>query len=139
MRNVPVSGPLTNSCHKHARSIARALLSLSMGSQRNTAGKSKSINSPKFIQRYRYADTPRGIAATLTQNVYNGGRTGYAIGSAQSQVLAARENLRSIEQSVLFSSVTAFMNVLRDTAILDLRRNNVDVLGGPAAGDDGSF
>jgi outer membrane protein len=43
-------------------------------------------------------------------------------------VLAAREQLRNTEQNILLDAVTAYMNVLRDTAILNLRRNNIDVI-----------
>ena len=41
---------------------------------------------------------------------------------------AARETLRMTEQTVLLSAVTAYMNLLRDSAILDLQRRNVEVL-----------
>ena len=41
---------------------------------------------------------------------------------------AARETLRTTEQTVLLSAVTAYMNLLRDGAILDLQRRNVEVL-----------
>jgi outer membrane protein len=43
-------------------------------------------------------------------------------------VLGAREQLRNTEQNVLLSAVTYYMDVLRDTAILGLDRNNVEVL-----------
>ena len=43
-------------------------------------------------------------------------------------MLGARETLRNTEQNVLFDGATAYMNVLRDTAILDLQRNNVEVI-----------
>ena len=36
--------------------------------------------------------------------------------------------MRNTEQNTLLSGVTAYMDVLRDTAIVDLDRNNVDVL-----------
>ena len=36
-----------------------------------------------------------------------------------SQVLAARETLRTTEQTVLLNAVTAYMNLLRDTALRD--------------------
>jgi outer membrane protein len=36
--------------------------------------------------------------------------------------------LRTTEQTTLFNGAQAYMNVLRDTAILDLQRNNVEVL-----------
>jgi outer membrane protein len=43
-------------------------------------------------------------------------------------VLGARETLRNNEQNVLFDSAAAYMNVLRDTAILNLERNNIEVI-----------
>jgi outer membrane protein len=43
-------------------------------------------------------------------------------------VFSARETLRSTEQSVLLSAATAYMNLLRDSALLDLQRSNVTVL-----------
>ena len=43
-------------------------------------------------------------------------------------MLAARETLRVTEQTVLLNAATAYMNLLRDTAILDLQRRNVEVL-----------
>jgi len=65
---------------------------------------------------------------TVTQNLYNGFQTGNRTRQAESQVSSARENLRLTEQLVLLSAVTAYMNLLRDTAILDLQRRNVEVL-----------
>ena len=47
---------------------------------------------------------------------------------AESSIFGARETLRNTEQSVLLNGATAYMNVLRDTAILDLRKNNIIVL-----------
>jgi outer membrane protein len=43
-------------------------------------------------------------------------------------VFGAREQLRNTEQNTLLAGVTAYMDVLQDTAILDLDRNNVQVL-----------
>ncbi len=44
------------------------------------------------------------------------------------QVFGAREQLRNTEQNTLLSGLTAYMDVLEDTAILGLDNNNVDVL-----------
>ena len=71
---------------------------------------------------------PRGVGLTVDQNIFNGNRTDNGIRQAESQVLGARETLRNNEQTILFNGVTAYMNVLRDTAILSLQRNNVEVL-----------
>ena len=71
---------------------------------------------------------PRGAGITGTQTLFNGLRTANRTRAAEGQVFAGREALRVLEQQVLLDAVTAYMNVLRDTAILDLQRRNVEVL-----------
>ena len=71
---------------------------------------------------------PRGYGVQANETVFNGNRTVNSISQAESQVLGAREQLRNTEQNTLFSGVSAYMDVLEDTAILDLDRNNVQVL-----------
>jgi outer membrane protein len=66
--------------------------------------------------------------ATITQPLFNGFQTTNRTRQAEAQVLAARSTLRLTEQTVLLNAVTAYMNLLRDTAILDLQRRNVEVL-----------
>ncbi len=60
--------------------------------------------------------------------MFNGNRTLNSIRQAESQVFGAREQLRNTEQNTLLSGLTAYMDVLEDTAILGLDNNNVDVL-----------
>src|SRR6478736_299186 len=72
--------------------------------------------------------TPSSLGVTATQTLYNGFQTANRTRQAESQVQAARETLRVTEQAVLLSAVTAYMNLLRDTAIRDLQRRNVEVL-----------
>ena len=71
---------------------------------------------------------PRGYGLTVNQTLWNGNRTFNSVRQAESGVMGARETLRNTEQNVLLDAVTYYMNVLRDTAILDLDRNNVEVL-----------
>ena len=71
---------------------------------------------------------PRGYGVNANETVFNGNRTLNSIRQAELQVFGAREQLRNTEQNTLLSGVTAYMDVLEDTAILDLDRNNVDVL-----------
>ncbi len=73
-------------------------------------------------------NSPISVGATITQTLFNGFQTANRTRQAESQVQAARSNLRVTEQTVLLSAVTAYMNLLRDTAILDLQRRNVEVL-----------
>jgi outer membrane protein len=71
---------------------------------------------------------PHGYGVQLSQNLFNGFQNLNAIREAKSNVQAARENLRTIEQSVLLDGVTAYVDVVRDTAVIRLRENNVEVL-----------
>jgi outer membrane protein len=71
---------------------------------------------------------PRGYGIQANETVFNGNQTLNKIRSAESGVFGAREQLRNTEQATLLAGVTAYMDVLQDTAILDLDRNNVEVL-----------
>jgi outer membrane protein len=70
------------------------------------------------------------LSATIgfTQELFRGGRTYAEIGKAKANVRAARAELQASEQTVLLAAATAYMDVVRDTAIVNLRRHNVDVL-----------
>lgn len=66
-----------------------------------------------------------GIGLTITQNVYDGGGTEAAVEGAKADVLQERANLVATEQTVLLQAVTAYMDVLRDTAVVALNEQNV--------------
>ena len=70
----------------------------------------------------------RSIGVTATQTLYNGNQTLNKTRQAESQVMGARETLRVTEQQVLLDAATAYMDLLRDGATLDLQRSNVEVL-----------
>src|SRR5262245_26800786 len=71
---------------------------------------------------------PRGYAVNLAQPLFEGFRNLNAIRQAKSTVQAAREALRTVEQTVLLDAATAYVNVVRDQAIVRLRENDVAVL-----------
>ena len=71
---------------------------------------------------------PRGFDVQVTQPVFRGFRTVNAVREAEANVRAARASLRSIEQTTLLEGVTAYVDVIRDQAIVRLRQNNVRVL-----------
>ena len=110
------------------------------GIPRATAGWRPTVNATTTVgaQQTRVYDTgklktdsnaiPRTNSLTVTQTLYNGGRTGNTVRQAESTVLQSRETLRQSEQDVLTAGSTAYMNVLRDTALLQLQQNNVEVL-----------
>jgi outer membrane protein len=76
----------------------------------------------------RQTTDPGSLGLTVTQNLFNGNRTVNGVRQANSNIFGARESLRDTEQNVLLHGATAYMDVLRDTAILDLRKNNIIVL-----------
>ncbi len=69
-----------------------------------------------------------GYGATFKQTLFNGFQTSSRTRQAEGQVLAARETLRNAEQTILLNAATAYMNLLRDAALLELQRSNVKVL-----------
>ncbi len=72
--------------------------------------------------------TPRSGELSVTQPLYRGGRTVAGTALAENTVLAQRERLLGVEQDVLLRAVTAYMDVLRDEAVLRLNINNEQVL-----------
>ncbi|WP_333795240.1 TolC family outer membrane protein [Hyphomicrobium sp.] len=71
---------------------------------------------------------PSGYSVNMVQPIFSGFRTINAVNEQEANVRAARETLRAVEQSILLQAVTAFMDVVRDQAIVRLRENNVNVL-----------
>jgi len=71
--------------------------------------------------------TPLQGQLSLNQTVFNYSDIAQ-ISKAKSQVKAGRAQLVSTEESVLLAAVTAYMNVVRDEATVNLRENNVAVL-----------
>lgn len=69
-----------------------------------------------------------GVSIEAQQTLYSGGRIGHNISVAEANVLAGRENLRDLEQSVLAGVIQAYADVIRDTEILRIRQSNLSVL-----------
>ncbi|HVU19353.1 MAG TPA: TolC family outer membrane protein [Rhizomicrobium sp.] len=73
-------------------------------------------------------DHPLNGQITVSQPIFRSGRTIAEISRAKALVRAARAQLTATEQTVLLAAVTAYMNVVRDSAIVRLREHNVEVL-----------
>ncbi|VAV94732.1 Type I secretion outer membrane protein, TolC precursor [hydrothermal vent metagenome] len=71
---------------------------------------------------------PRSMTLEVRQPVFKSMQTVNSTSEARNNVNAAREQLTSVEQQILLDSVTAYMGVLRDIAVLELTNNNVAVL-----------
>lgn len=90
-----------------------------------------------FVANSTYSDTPSAgrddrLASTLqlstSLNLYDFGRSRYAIESAKETVLATREALIGVEQNVLLAAVNAYINVRTTSEIVALRQNNLELI-----------
>ena len=72
--------------------------------------------------------TPRSADLSVSQPLYRGGRTVSGTRQAEYLVRAQRERLLGIEQDALLQGVSAYMDVLRDEAVLELNKGNEQVL-----------
>jgi outer membrane protein len=71
---------------------------------------------------------PRGYSVQLSQPIFEGFQNLNAIRQAKATVQAAREGLRAVEQTTLLNAATAYVDVVRDQAVVRLRDSNVEVL-----------
>lgn len=85
----------------------------------NTSG----VTSPVSQNR-----SPRTHTLTLTQSLYAGGGTVSETRRAKAEVQAERARTTGTEQDVLLSAATAYMDVVRDQAVLELNTSNERVL-----------
>ncbi|WP_457797532.1 TolC family outer membrane protein [Methylocystis sp. S23] len=108
----------------------RANVSVNGGPQfskiRQPAGRDR--NNLRLFSEEQLFGYPRGASFGLSAPIFDGWRTDNSIRQAESGVLAAREAMRGSEQETLLDAATAYMNVLRDTAVLRLRKSNIAVL-----------
>ncbi|MBN9040144.1 MAG: channel protein TolC [Rhizobiales bacterium 62-47] len=81
-----------------------------------------------FSSRLTGSQIPRAVGATVTQTLYNGQQTANRTRAAEGQVSAAREGLRVLEQTLLLSAATVYMDYLRDSAIVEVQKSNTRVL-----------
>jgi outer membrane protein len=68
------------------------------------------------------------VGVNATQNLFDGFRTTNSVRAADGKVLAAREVFRLMAQQILLDAATAYMNVIRDAAVVKLQRHNVEML-----------
>jgi len=108
----------------------RASLSLNGGPQRT--GTRQPAGFDAFHNRAfvddKYSGLPKTTSVSATLPLFDGFHTKHAVAQAESGVFAARADLLQTEQQALLSGGTAYMNVLRDTAVSNLRKNNIAVL-----------
>ncbi|HZB68843.1 MAG TPA: TolC family protein, partial [Sphingomicrobium sp.] len=69
------------------------------------------------------------VGVDLSYPLFSGGSVRNSVRAAQTRVEAGRATLRAVEGDVFTEAVAAYMDVIRDRAIVELNANNVRVLG----------
>ncbi|CAN5717199.1 TolC family outer membrane protein [soil metagenome] len=91
---------------------------------------SSSFVNGQIVTTSRNTDKRSGSGAGLAfaQPLYTGGRATASLTAAEADVLAGREDLRSVEQSVLGNVIQSYVDVRRDQERLRIAQENVSVL-----------
>jgi outer membrane protein len=82
---------------------------------------------------------PATLDIQLRQPIFDGFRTVEGTKAAEARVKAGRDQLLATEQDVMFRTVQAYMNVIRDRQLLDIRNQNRAVLADQLRGTDQRF
>ncbi|MEC9343757.1 MAG: TolC family outer membrane protein [Pseudomonadota bacterium] len=72
--------------------------------------------------------SPGGFGVTISQTLFDGFKTQNNVAAAQAAVYASRETLRNTVQNVLFDAASAYMDVIRDQAVVSLRGQSLEFL-----------
>ncbi len=70
----------------------------------------------------------KGYNGSITQPIFNGFSTYNAVKAADSAAKAGIQDLYAVEQTVLLGASTAYLDVMRDEAIVRLQKNNERLL-----------
>ncbi|MBK8175184.1 MAG: TolC family outer membrane protein [Rhodospirillales bacterium] len=81
-------------------------------------------NSDLYLRTQDGTTFNRAYVASITQPLFRGGQTLAATRAAENTVLAQRAQLHETEQTVLLDAATAYADVYRDQAVLDLTISN---------------
>jgi outer membrane protein len=103
--------------------------SASIGSQYSHSEAFSNVTQNNVLgANYKLHSNPRSFGVSAQQTLFDGFKTLNTVKQAESSIFGARETLRNTETTVLLNAATAYMNVLRDTAVLQLNLNNIKVL-----------
>jgi outer membrane protein len=93
---------------------------------REVSQTTQSVNGtgPTFTQYL----TPKSLDLNITEPVWTSGRTPALIRQAEHTVLSQRAQTLATEELILFTAATAYLDVVRDQATVDLNINNEQVL-----------
>ncbi|MDR2901944.1 MAG: TolC family outer membrane protein [Lactobacillales bacterium] len=80
------------------------------------------------IMDSKYSNKPREIGLSAAQNLFQGFKTDSEIKAAKYLVSAEKAQLYKTEQDIFMKSINAYIDVLNTREVLDLQKNNQDIL-----------
>ena len=133
LREALVNAYNTNPTLQGARATQRATdEGVPLARARALPSLSGQLNYTTFLRQnplsFVLLDHAKSADLNLGVPVYSGGAVKNAIRAAKTRVEAGQEDLRATESGVFAQVVAAYMDVIRDSAIVGLSRNNVEVL-----------
>ena len=98
-----------------------------------TAGYGDGLSRSYSASAGRWLNTPAGrqfatALATVTQNLYTGGKVQGNVNRSKNQVMAERALLIAQEQTSFLAAAQAYVGVIQSRQLLELQRNNEQVL-----------
>ena len=94
----------------------------------STSGGFDRVERNSGIFESRGLRRPRSHEIMFEQNLYRGGQTTAETEQRKYEVRAQRAELSKFEQQVLLDATTAYINVVRDQAVVELQKNNEKIL-----------
>ena len=70
----------------------------------------------------------KGYKGSITQPIFNGFQTYHGVKAADQKAKAGIDTLYAVEQEILLDASTAYLDVVRDEAIVNLQKNNEHLL-----------
>lgn len=133
LREALVSAYNTNPTLQGARATQRATdEGVPLARARALPSLTGQLNYTTFIRQnplsFVLLDSVKAADINVGLPVFTGGAVKNAIRAAKTRVEAGQEDLRATETGVFSQVVAAYMDVIRDSAIVGLSRNNVNVL-----------
>ena len=108
----------------------KVAVTAALGEERQFITEQSPLPNGKFVTSLKAAQTfaTYNYGVTGSQILFDGLQTANKTRTAESQVMAAREGLRVLEQNVLLSAATIYMDVLRDSGNVQIQQSNVTAL-----------
>tara|TARA_B100000963_G_C22628115_1_gene673425 strand:+ start:808 stop:2178 length:1371 start_codon:yes stop_codon:yes gene_type:complete len=96
-------------------------LSAGIGADETTTINTSGVESTK-------SNKPRNVSVKISQNIFDSGRTKFALKSADNNILANRADLSFREQKILLATVKSYLNLYVAEENRKLSKNNLIVL-----------